>query len=173
MGVVAKWCIELLGGTYGTFSELVLVFLNHFQLLVHYDADIEILSDFCQDKTTHISDHIQEWHRQKRLIKYYIPPKFLLEWFLKPLLPYILKDVSTSGVTYEEDAIFKSHLLDLIYAQSRMLYEIILDAPRSNYDLRKNLGPHADDIIGSTSAKTIDQVMNQLKDLSLNLSTAG
>jgi hypothetical protein len=52
--------------------------------------------DFHQDKATHISDHIQEWHRWKRLIKAYIPPEFLLEWFLKSLLPYISKDVSTS-----------------------------------------------------------------------------
>jgi hypothetical protein len=88
----------------------------------------------------HISDHIQEWHRWKRLIKSYIPPEFLLEWFLKSLLPYISKDVSTSRVTSEEEAIFKAQQLDLIYAQSGMLYEILPDAPRSNYDPRKNLG---------------------------------
>jgi hypothetical protein len=96
-----------------------------------------------------------------------------LEWFLKSLLPYILKDVSTSRVTSEEEAIFKSQQLDLIYAQSGMLYEIIPDTPWSNYDPRQNLGPHVDGIIGSTSAKTIDQVTNQLKDLSLNQSTVG
>jgi hypothetical protein len=78
MGVFAKWYIEILVGMYGTFNQMVLVFLNHFQLLVHYDADIELLSAFRQDKATHISDNIQEWHRRKRLIKAYIPPKFLL-----------------------------------------------------------------------------------------------
>jgi hypothetical protein len=149
MGVSTKWYIELPGGTYQTFNELVLVFLNHFQLSVRYDVDIEILSSFHQDKATHISDHIQEWHRRKRLIKAYIPPEFLLEWFLKSLLPYISKDVSTSGVTSEEEAIFKSQQLDLIYAQSGMLYEIIPDTPQSNYDPRQNPGPHVDGIIGS------------------------
>jgi hypothetical protein len=90
-----------------------------------------------------------------------------LDWFLKSLLPYILKDVSTLGVTSEEEVIFKSQQLDLIYAQSGMLYEIIRDASWSNYDPRKNHGPHVDGIIGSSNDKSIDLVMNQLKDLSL------
>jgi hypothetical protein len=111
---------------------MVLVFLNHFQLPARYDVGLEILSNFWQDKATHVSDHIQEWRRWKRLIKAYIPPEFLLEWFLKSLLSYISKDVSTSGVTFEEEVIFKAQLLDLIYAQSDMLYEIIPDTLRSN-----------------------------------------
>jgi hypothetical protein len=136
-------------------------------LSVHYDASIELLSDFHQDKATHISDHIQEWNTCKRLIIAYIPPDFLLEWFLKSLLPYISKDVSTSRVKYEEEAIFKSQQLNLIYAQSGILYEIIFDAPRSNYDPRQNTGPHSDGIIGSAHAKYIDLVINQFKDLSV------
>jgi hypothetical protein len=80
---VAKWYIELPSGAYGTFSHLVMVFHNHFQLPIHYDAGLELLSTLRQDTTTHISDHIQEWRRRKRLIKTLIPPKFLLEWFLK------------------------------------------------------------------------------------------
>jgi hypothetical protein len=173
MGVAAKWYIELPGGTYQTFNELVLVFLNHFQLSVHYDVGTKILSTFHQDKATHISDHIQEWHRRKWLIKANIPPEFLLEWFLKSLFPYISKDVSTSRVMTEEEAIFKSQQLDLIYAQSGILYEIIPDAPRSNNDPRQNPGPHADGIIGSTNAKSADQVTNQMKNLSLNQSAVG
>ena len=64
-------------------NDLSMNFLNHFQLPVHYDIDTELLSTFGQDKATHISDHIQEWRRRKRLIKAFIPSKFLLEWFLK------------------------------------------------------------------------------------------
>jgi hypothetical protein len=90
-----------------------------------------------------------------------------LEWFLKSLFPYISKDVSTSRVTYEEEAIFKSQQLDLIYAQYGMLYEIIPDAARLNYDPRQNLGPHVDGIIGSTNAKSTYLVRNRLKYLSL------
>jgi hypothetical protein len=77
----------------------------------------------------------------------------MLEWFLKSLLPYISKDVSTSGVTSEEEVIFKAQHLDLIYAQSGMLYEILPNMSRSNYDPRKNPGPHANGIIGSANAK--------------------
>ena len=90
-----------------------------------------------------------------------------MEWFLKSLLPYISKDVSTFGVTFEEEAIFKFQQLDLIYAQSGMLYEIIPNTPWLNCDLRQKPGPHVDGIIGSANAKSTDLVMNQLKELSL------
>jgi hypothetical protein len=142
-------------------------------LPIHYDASIELFSAFQQDKSMHISDHIQEWCRQKRFIKSYIPPDFLLEWFLSSLLPYISKDVSISRVTSEEEAIFKAQQLDLIYAQSEMLYEILPDAPWSTYDPRQKLRIHVDGIIGSTNAKSIDLVTNQFKYLSLSQPVAG
>jgi hypothetical protein len=107
-GVSTKWYIELPGGTYSNFNQMVLVFLNHFQLSIHYNVSIEIIPSLCQDKATRISDHIQEWHRWKRLIKDYILLEFMLEWFLKSLLPYISKDFSTFRVTYKEEDIFKS-----------------------------------------------------------------
>jgi len=87
------------------------------------------------------------------LIKANIPLEFQLEWFRKSLFSYISKYVSTSGITIEEEAIFKSQQLDLIYTQSRILYEIIPDTPRSSNDPRQNLEPHADGIIGSKNAK--------------------
>ena len=101
-----KWYVELHGGTYYSFHDIAMTFLNHFQLPVHYNASTERLSTVRQDKATRISDHIQEWHRWKRMIKAFIPPYFLLEWFLKSLLPYIAKDVSTSNVQNEDQAIF-------------------------------------------------------------------
>jgi hypothetical protein len=96
IGVAAKWYIELPRGAYGTFSHLVLVFLNHFQLPIRYDVGLEFLSTLHPDTTTHISDHIQEWRRWNRLIKTPIPPNFILEWFLKSLHAPISKDVDTS-----------------------------------------------------------------------------
>ena len=108
MGPTVKWYIELLRGTYTTFDDLAMTFLNHFQLPICYDVGTKFLSTFRQDKATHILDHIQEWHRRKRLIKAFIPPEFLFEWFLKSLLPYIAKDVSTSKVQNEEQAIFRA-----------------------------------------------------------------
>ena len=87
MGPATKWYIELPGGTYYSFHDFAMTFLNHFQLPVRYNTGSELLSTFRQDKAIHILDHIQEWNRLKRMIKAFIPPEFLLEWFLKSLLP--------------------------------------------------------------------------------------
>ena len=134
---------------------------------------MELLLTFWQDKAMHISNHIQEWCRRKRLIKAFILSEFLLECFLESLLPYIVKDVSTSGVQNEEQAIFRAHKLDLIYAQSGLLYEIIPNAPRSSFDPKIKPGPHADGIVGCTSAKPVDLVTKQVSQLSINQSTSG
>ena len=120
-GPAAKWYIELPRGAFTLFDDLAMTFLNHFQLLVWYDVGTELLSTFQQDKATHIFYHIQERRRRKRLIKAFILPEFLLKWFLKSLLPYIAKDISTSGVQNEEQVIFRAQELDLIYAQSGLL----------------------------------------------------
>ena len=67
-----------------------------------------------------------------------------------------MKDVSTSGVQNEEQAIFREQELDLIYAQSGLLYEIIPNAPRSSFDPKIKTGRHANGIVGCTSTKTRD-----------------
>ena len=100
-------------------------------------------------------------------------PEFLLEWFLKYLLPYIAKDVSTSGVQNEEQAIFRAQQLDMIYAQSGLLYEIIPNVPRSNFDPKFKLGPHVNGIVGSASAKHTGLVTNQMNNLSINQPASG
>ena len=160
---------ELPSSAFGSFWDLANVFLNHFQLHVHYDAGTELLSTFRLDKATHILDHIQEWKRQKRLIKATIPLEFLLEWFLKSLLPYISKDVSTSRVTNEEEAILRAQQLDLIYTQSWILYEIIPEAPRSTNSVETpNPRPHADGVVGSVNSPTIESLLR--KSMSCQLS---
>ena len=79
-----------------------------------------------------------------------IPLEFLLEWFLKSLFPYICKDVSTLGVTNEEEAILRARQLDSIYSQSGILYEIIHDAPQPTHSVEKpKPRPHADGVVGS------------------------
>ena len=84
-----------------------MAFLNHFQLPVRYDAGTELLANFEQMTVDKISDHIREWQHRKSLIKVPIPPSFLLEWFLKSLVPHLSKDIATSGVFSEEDAIMR------------------------------------------------------------------
>jgi hypothetical protein len=103
--------------------------LKHLQLPVRYDADIELLANFEQKKAGHISDHIQEWRCQKSLIKVQVPPTFLLEWFLKSLVPQLSKHIAMSGVFSKEDAIMRAQQLEIIYSQSGLLYEIFPDAP--------------------------------------------
>jgi hypothetical protein len=85
-----------------------MAFLNHFQLPVRYDAGTELLDNFSHTTADHISHHIRDWRRRKCLIKVPVPPTFLLEWFLKSLVPQLSKDVATSGVFSEEDAIMRA-----------------------------------------------------------------
>jgi hypothetical protein len=94
----------------------------------------ELLANFEQTTTDHISNHIGEWRHRKSLIKVPIPPAFLLEWFLNSLVLQLSKDVATSGVFSEEDAIMRAQQFELIYSQSGLLYNIWLDAPRSILD---------------------------------------
>jgi hypothetical protein len=168
IGSVAKWYIELDCSRYSCFSELAMVFLNHFQLPVRYDVGFELLANFEQTKANHISDHIQEWWHRKSLIKVPVPLEFLLEWFLKSLVPQLSKDIAMSGVFYEEEAIMRAQQLELIHSQSSLLYEVLLDAPWSILDkTRHKSGPHADGIVGPAQVKPTDQPLNQLQQLSI------
>jgi hypothetical protein len=108
IGSAAKWYIKLDRSRYSSFGELVMAFLNHFQLPVRYDVGTKFLTNFEQTTADHISDHIREWRCRKSLIKVPVPPSFLLEWFLKYLVPQLSKDVVTSGVFSEEDAIMRA-----------------------------------------------------------------
>jgi len=106
--VAAKWYIVLPGNSFSNFERLGITFLNHFQLLVRYETRTEIFTSFRQNISTHISDHIHECRRRRRMIKADIPDQFLVDWFVKSLLPYIAKDVTLSGVTTEEEAIVRA-----------------------------------------------------------------
>ena len=69
--------------------------------------------------------------------------------------------------------IFRVQELDLIYAQSSLLYEIIPNAPRSSFDPKVKPGPHGDGIVGCASAKPTDLVVQQVSKLSITQSTSG
>jgi hypothetical protein len=173
IGGAVKWYIELDRSRYSYFNDLEMVFLNHFQLPVRYDVDTELLANFEKTKADHISDHIREWWCRKRLIKVQVPPSFLLEWFLKSLVPCISKDVATSRVFSEEEVIMRVQQLELIYSQSDMLYEIFPDVSWSILDkAKKNSGPHADGIVGSVQSKSMDLLSNQLQQLSIQQTVA-
>jgi hypothetical protein len=173
IGSAVKWYIELDRSRYSFFGELAMAFLNHFQLPVRYDVGTELLANFEQTSADHISDHIREWRHRKSLIKVPVPPAFLLEWFLKSLVPQLSKDVATSGVFSEEEAIMRAQQFELIYSQSGLLYTILPDAPRSILDkTRQRAGPHADGIVGSAQTKPAEQLTKQLQQLSIQHSAA-
>jgi hypothetical protein len=58
IGSAVKWYIELDRSRYSSFGELAMAFLNHFQLPIRCDAGTELLANFEQTTTDHISDHI-------------------------------------------------------------------------------------------------------------------
>jgi hypothetical protein len=63
--------------------------------------------------------------------------------------------------------------LELIYSQSSLLYKVFPDAPQSILEKnRQRSGPHADGIVGSTQTKLIDQLSNQLQQLSIQQTAA-
>ena len=66
-------------------------------------------------------------------------------------------------MTNEEEAILRDQQLDLIYSQSRILYEIILEEPRPIDDAEKpKPRPHADGVVGSINSPTIESLAKQL-----------
>ena len=105
MGSTTKWYIELPCASFHDFNSLAMSFLMHFQLPICYEMDTELLTSLCQTNSVHISDHIHEWRRRRRMIKAVIPDMPLAEWFTKSLLPPIARDVAMGGVVIEEQAI--------------------------------------------------------------------
>ena len=62
----------------------------------------EILSSFKQNKATHISNHIHEWQRRRRLIKLELPDQLMAEWFKKSFVNDIGRDITMGGVVTKE-----------------------------------------------------------------------
>ena len=63
--------------------------------------------------------------------------------------------------------------LDLIYAQSGLLYEIIPNALHSIFYPKVKPGPHANGIVGCASAKPMDSIAKQVSQLSINQYASG
>jgi len=74
-----KWFIELLSAAFFDFQSLAIAFLTHFQLPIRYETGTELLTSLWKNTTTHISDHIHEWRRRRRLVKAPIPDALLAD----------------------------------------------------------------------------------------------
>ena len=95
-GPSAKWYVEEISGSHGTFESLAKAFLTFFQLPVSHDNGLELLSDFKQTISTHIADHIHEWSRWHSFCKADTTPQQCLNWFLKSLVSLLAKDVAAT-----------------------------------------------------------------------------
>jgi hypothetical protein len=62
-GPSAKWYVDEKSGSHVTFESLSKELLAFFQLPVHHDIDLELLSECKKTSATHISDHIHKWRR--------------------------------------------------------------------------------------------------------------
>ena len=87
-----------------------------------------MLTSLRQNTSTHISDHIHEWRRQRRIIKAPILDQLLADWFTKSLFPTIAWDVAMGGVITKDKTISWAQYLDLVYSQSETLYDLIPQA---------------------------------------------
>jgi hypothetical protein len=62
----------------------------------------------------------------------------------------------------------RAQKLELIYSQSSLFYEVLPDAPRSILDKTKHRSePHDDGIVDSVKMNLVDQLSNQLQQLSI------
>ena len=101
-GPTTKWYIELPRASFDNFTALATVFLTHFYLPIQYETRMELLNNFKHTNATHISDHIHEWHRHRRMVKTFVLDQLLAEWFINSLLPSITEDVAKGGVITKE-----------------------------------------------------------------------
>jgi hypothetical protein len=156
-GSAAKWYIELPRGFFSDFNTLAMDFLTHYQLSIHYDMGTKILTSFKQTKGTHISDHIHEWRRRRRLIKLELPDQLLAEWFTKSFVNEIGKDIAMGGIVTEEQAISHAQYLDLVYSQTITLYDLLPDLPRPNpssTSTTTTMSHATDGVIGTAQAQS-------------------
>lgn len=115
MGPETEWHVDQPYALYGDFNSLATTFPTFFQLPVHRDSGLELLTHYKQTPSTHISDHIHEWKKPHSLCKTQFEDKVLLDLFLRSLTSEISKGMENSSPKTKEEAISKSQQLELIY----------------------------------------------------------
>jgi hypothetical protein len=174
-GSVAKWYIEFPRGFFSDFNTLAMDFLMHYQLPIRYDMGTKILTSFKQNKGTHISNHIHEWRRRRRIIKIEFPNQLLAEWFTKSFVNEIGKEIAMGGVVTEEQAISHAQYLDLFYSQMGTLYDLLPDLPHPNTSSTSTtpVASHAaDGVIGTAQAQSHVASSTNPKSASSNVQNA-
>jgi hypothetical protein len=106
-GPSAKWYVDEKSRSHVTFESLSKTFLTLFQLPIHHDNGLELLSKFKQTLATHIINHIHEQCRRRGLCKEETTKQQCLDWFLISLICLLAKDVASTFPQSEEEAIRK------------------------------------------------------------------
>lgn len=83
-----------------------------------------LLTSLKQDMATHISDHIHEWRRWRRFIKFWIPHQILTNWLTTSFVGPIARDIAMGACVTKEQSIVHAQHLDLVYSQSDTLYDV-------------------------------------------------
>jgi hypothetical protein len=74
----------------------------------------------------------------------------------------------------KEQAIFRAQQLKLIYSQSSILYEIMMNALRSTLELENpKSNPHVDGIMGYAQTKVADLATSQMQKLTIQQLVVG
>ena len=102
------------------FNSFETIFLTHLQLLIRHETGTNILTYLRQNTSIHISDHIHEWRRRRRLIEAPILDQMLADWFSKYVFPLIDHDVAMSGSITKEQAISWAQYLDIVILNPRL-----------------------------------------------------
>jgi hypothetical protein len=139
-GPSAKLYVEEKYGSHVTFEYLAKAFFTFFKLPIHHENGIELLSEFKQTSSMHITDHIHEWRRRRILYKDEATPQQCLNRFLKSLISLLEKYVASTFPQSEEESISKAQQFELIYSQLNYLYTVLPDAVRPVPFDQENLG---------------------------------
>lgn len=84
--IATKWYIEVPRAWFHDFNTLSTTFLTHLQFPIRYESGMELLTNFKQSYSSHISDHVHEWRRCRLFVKNFVLDQLLAQWFVKSLL---------------------------------------------------------------------------------------
>lgn len=121
---------------------------------------MELLTNFKQSDSPHISNQFHEWRHHHQFVNTYVPNQLLVECFVKYLLAPIIEDVAKGGFMAKEKFISRAQYLDLVYTQLGTLYDKISNTLRPSKKISPPPGKesHAfDGIIGSSSSHSMSK----------------
>jgi hypothetical protein len=99
----------------------------------------------------------------------------LAEWFTKSFVNDIGKDIAMGGLVTKEQDISRAQYIDLVYSQTRTLYDLLPDLPHPNTSSTSTTpaASHAvDGVIGSSQAQPHSTSSTNPKSASSNVQNA-